>query len=251
MSSVWGRSGLNDKERCELLWRLGFAGIDLPSREQQAMMPDYGLTPTLIGTGGTTLKDGLIRKEVHSKIIDGTHQAIDDAVKIKCPSVILFPGERRGMSREEGADHAVEVLKRIAPYAESKGVNICLEITNSKVAADQRTDQIFDRLDWGWNVCRATGSPRMKVLYDIYHVQISNGDVVRNLKDNLDLVCHIHAAGVPTRAEIDDTQELNFRYIARQIADMGYQGFVAHEWRPSAGRNPLVSLATCFEILVV
>ena len=110
---------------------------------------------------------------------------------------------------------------------------------------------MFDDINWGFKVCRAVNSPRIKVLYDVYHVQISNGDVVRTLKDNLDLVCHIHVAGVPTRAEIDDTQELNFHYIARQIADMGYQGYVAHEWRPTPGRNPLLSLANCFDILAV
>jgi hydroxypyruvate isomerase len=88
-------------------------------------------------------------------------------------------------------------------------------------------------------------------VYDIYHVQIMNGDVVRTLRDNLDLCCHIHVAGVPTRCEIDGTQELNYRFIAQEIANMGYQGYVAHEWRPSPGRNPLISLATCFDILVV
>jgi hydroxypyruvate isomerase len=252
MSSVWGQNNpLTSKERCEILSRLGYAGMDLPSAELLAMLPDYGLIPTLMLAGGASFQNGLIRKEAHNQIVDATHEGIDNAVKNRCPTVISLPGERRGMSREEGAEHAIEVLKRIAPYAEQKGVNVCIEITNSKVKADQRTDQVFDDINWGIKVCRAVNSPRIKILYDIYHVQIANGDVVRTLKDNLDLCCHIHVAGVPTRAEIDDTQELNYRYIARQIADMGYQGYVAHEWRPTPGRNQLLSLATCFDILVV
>jgi hydroxypyruvate isomerase len=115
-----------------------------------------------------------------------------------------------------------------------------MEITNSKVEQDNRTDQVFDDIYWGFDVCKAVGSKNIKVVYDIYHVQISNGDVVRTLRDNLEHVCHIHVAGVPSRAEIDDTQELNYHYIAQQIADMGYQDFVSHEYRPSPGRNPLI-----------
>jgi hydroxypyruvate isomerase len=126
-----------------------------------------------------------------------------------------------------------------------------MEITNSKVMADQRTDQVFDRLGWGLDVCRRVSSPRMKIVYDIYHVQISDGDVTRNLRDNLDYICHIHVAGVPTRQEIDDTQELNYRFIANAIAELPYTGFVAHEHRPGPGRDAIKSLEQCFEIMNV
>jgi hydroxypyruvate isomerase len=252
MPSVWGQGNpLTPRERLEVLSRLGFAAVDLPGREELAMLPEFGLVPALMTGGGGSMQNGLIRKELHNQIVDAVHVGIDNAAAAHCPNLCVFPGERRGMSREEGAEHTIDVLKRIAPYAEQKGVNVCMEITNSKVVADQRTDQTFDDINWGFKVCRAVKSPRVKVLYDIYHVQIMNGDVVRTMKDNLDLCCHVHVAGVPTRAEIDDTQELNYHYIARQIADMGYQGYVAHEWRPSAGRNQLLSLATCFDILVV
>ena len=120
-----------------------------------------------------------------------------------------------------------------------------MEITNAKVVADQRTDQVFNRLNWGFDVCRKVNSPRVKIVYDIYHAQISDGDVTRNLRDHIDLICHIHVAGVPTRMEIDDTQELNHRFIANAIADLGYTGFVAHEWRPGPGRDPIKSLEQC------
>ena len=252
MASVWGQnSPFSFAERCEILSMLGFSAVDLPSPDQISIMADYSLLPAMMTGAGTTFQDGLIRKEMHQKIFDATHEGVDACVKAGCKNLIAMPGERRGMSREEGKENAIEVLKRVAPYAEEKGVNICMEITNSKVVADQRTDQVFDDIYWGFDVCRGTGSKNIKVVYDIYHVQIMNGDVVRTLKDNLDLCCHIHVAGVPTRQEIDGTQELNDRFIAQEIANMDYEGFVAHEWRPGPGRNPLVSLATCFEILVV
>jgi hydroxypyruvate isomerase len=251
MPSVWGDLDLDIEERCEVLAALGFAGMDLPQPDEIPILRDYGLAPALMIGTGTSFEDGLIRQELHDQIEDATHAGIDTCAEVGCPNLIALPGERRGMSREEGADHAVEILTRVAPYAEEKGVNVCMEITNSKVAADNRTDQVFDDIEWGFDVCRRTESPNIKIVYDMYHVQIANGDVVRTMRDNLDLVCHVHVAGVPTRGEIDDTSEMNYRYIARQIVDMGYDGFVAHEYRPSAGRNPLVSLAVGYDILTV
>jgi hydroxypyruvate isomerase len=251
MSSVWGNSGFSFEERCHILSLLGFAAVDLPQTSQLSILKDYNLAPALMTGTGTSFQDGFVRRELHDKIEDATHEGIDMCAAAGCASLIGMPGERRGMSREEGKANVIEIMKRIAPYAEQKNVNVCMEITNSKVAADNRTDQMFDDIEWGFDICRAVGSPRIKVLYDCYHVQIANGDVVRTLRDNLEHVCHIHVAGVPSREEIDEGQELNYHYIAEQIADMGYEGYVAHEWRPGAGRNPVLSLATCFDILVV
>ncbi len=252
MASVWGNIDLNFEQRCEVLSRLGFSAMDLPNPNQIGMLRDYGLAPSLMTGTGTTFENGLIRRELHDQIEEATRAGIDMCVEAGCPNLIALPGERRGMSREEGKEHAIEILSRVAPYAEEKGINVCMEITNSKVAADNRTDQVFDDLNWGLDVCKGTGSSRIKLVYDIYHVQIANGDVVRNMRDNLDYVCHIHVAGVPTREEIfDETQELSHRFIARAIAESGYEGYVAHEWRPAVGNNPLLSLARCFEIMVV
>jgi hydroxypyruvate isomerase len=250
MFQVWGNLDLSIEERCEVLAALGFAGMDLPQPGQLPVLEDYGLTPTVMTGTGTSFANGLIRSELHDQIEEATRAGIDVCAAAGCPNLIALPGERRGMSREEGADHAVEILSRVAPYAEEKGVNVCMEITNSKVEADNRTDQVFDDIHWGFDVCRRTGSPNITVVYDIYHVQIANGDVVRTMRDNLDLVSHVHVAGVPSRAEIDSS-ELDYRYIAREIADMGYDGFVAQEYTPSAGRNPLISLAVGYDILTV
>ena len=251
MASVWAGTNLSFEDRCKTLARIGFKGVDLPTAEQAPMLKQYGLTPALMTGAGTTFQDGLIRKELHGTFEEAFHAGIDLCANVGCPSLIAMPGERRGMPREEAADNAAAILTRVKGYAEQKGVTLCMEITNSKVVADQRTDQTFNHLEWGWDVCRKVNSPRVKIVYDMYHVQIMDGDVTRNLRDNVDMICHIHVAGVPSRQEIDSTQELNYRFIANAIADLGFTGFVAHEYRPTPGRDPIKSLEQCFEIMDV
>ncbi len=251
MSSVWGQSKLTFEQRCEALQKIGYVSVDLPTEQQIPILKKYGLVPGMMTGTGTSFQDGTIRKERHDAFEKATREGIDMCARVGCPNLIALPGERRGMSREEGADNTVAFFNRVKGYAEGKKVTLCMEITNSKVAADQRTDQMFDRLEWGFDVCRRVNSPRVKIVYDIYHVQIMNGDVVRNMRDNLQHICHIHVAGVPSRQEIDDTQELNYRFIANAIADIGYTGVVAHEWRPGPGRDPIKSLEECFKIMDV
>jgi hydroxypyruvate isomerase len=251
MASVWTGSTASFEERCKILSRIGFKGVDLPTAPQVPILTQNGLAPAMMTGTGTSFQNGLIRKELHDKIEEATHAGIDLCASVGCSVLIAIPGERRGMSREEGADNAVAILNRVKGYAEQKNVNVCMEITNSKVAADQRTDQIFDHMAWGLDVVKRVNSPRVKILYDIYHAQIMDGDITRTLRDNIDRICHIHVAGVPTRQEIDDKQELNFRFIANAIADTGYAGFVAHEWRPAKGNDSVKSLERCFEIMNV
>jgi hydroxypyruvate isomerase len=251
MSSVW--TGLNNsfEERCKILARIGFKAVDLPTAQQVPTLKQFGLVPALMTGTGTSFPNGLIRKEMHDQFEKATRAGIDMCVEVGCPNLIAIPGERRGMSREEGADNAVAFLNRVKGYAEQKNITLCMEITNSKVVADQRTDQVFDHVAWGFDVCRRVASPRVKIVYDIYHVQIADGDVTRLMRDNIDSICHIHVAGVPSRQELDETQELNFRFIANAIADLGFAGFVAHEYRPGPGRDPIKSLEQCFEIMNV
>jgi hydroxypyruvate isomerase len=254
MPQVWTGTDFSFEERCEILSLMGFVGMDLAQPQQVPVLNDYGLTPTLMGGRigtGTSFQDGLIRRELHDQIEEEIQGGLEMCVEAGCKNLIAFPGERRGMSREEGKDNAIEILSRVAPYAEAAGVNVCMEITNSKVEADNRTDQVFDDIHWGFDVCRGTGSPNITVVYDFYHVQIANGDVVRTMLENLDHISHMHVAGVPSRREIDRTQELDYRWIAQQIADSGYDDFVAHEYRPTEGRNPLVSLAVGYDIMTV
>jgi hydroxypyruvate isomerase len=250
MTQVWGGLQLSIQERCEVLAALGFSGMDLPQPADIPVLQEYTLTPVLMTGTGTSFQNGLIRAELHDQIEEATRTGIDVCVASGCPTLIALPGERRGMSREEGADHTVEILSRIAPYAEEKGITVCMETTNSRVVADNRTDQVFDSIWWGFDVVKRVNSPRIKILYDFYHVQIMNGDVVRTMRDNLDLICHVQVAGVPSRGELD-VSEIDYRYIAREIVAMGYDGFITQEYNPSPGRNPLVSLAVNYDILTV
>ncbi|HTM02678.1 MAG TPA: TIM barrel protein [Vicinamibacterales bacterium] len=251
MASVWTGTNLSFEDRCKTLARIGFKGMDLATAQQVPMLKQYGLTPALMTGTGTSFQEGLIRKELHDKFEAAFHTGIDTCAAVGCPTLIALPGERRGMARQESVDNAVAIFNRVKGYAEQKGVTLCMEITNSKVAADQRTDQVFNHLDWGLDVVKQVNSNRVKILFDIYHVQIADGDVTRNLRDNIDHICHIHVAGVPSRQEIDDKQELNYRFIAGAIADLGFTGFVAHEWRPGPGRDAIKSLEQCFEIIDV
>ena len=252
MGSVFPQNfSMSFQERCKLLASIGYQGYDLVNAQQVPILKDNGLTPALMTGTGTGFPNGLIRKELHDKFEAAFHEGIDLCAQVGCPNLIAIPGERRGMSYEEGADNAVAILSRVKSHAEQKGINLCMEITNAKVVADQRTDQIFNRLSWGIDVCKRVKSPRMKIVYDIYHVQFAGGHVVRNLRDNFDFICHIHTAGVPSRNEIDDGQELNYRFIAKAIADLGYTGFVAHEYRPGMGRDPVESLKQAYEIMTV
>ncbi len=253
MPTVWRGSNLTLEQRCEVLARIGYVSMDLPSAADVEIMRKYGLTPAVMtgGSGGTSFQNGMIRKEMHDSFEKGTYDGVDLCARLGCPNLFVFPGERRGMSREEGADNTVAYFNRFKGYAEKKGVTLCMENTNSKVVADQRTDQAFDHVGWGLDICKRVNSPNVKILYDIYHAQVSDGDIARTLRDNIQWICHIHVAGDPGRLEIDDTQELNYRFLANVIAETGYKGVVAHEWRLSPGHETIATLEQCFKILDV
>jgi len=251
MSSVWGNSTPMFEDKCKVLARIGFKGIDLPTAAQIPIMKQYGLSPTMMTGTGTTMQNGFIRKEMHDMIEAECRKGIDQMASLGCPILIGFAGERRGMSYEEAADNTVAIFNRVKGYAEQKKVMLTIEITNSKVVADQRVDQTFNHVAWGFDVCKRVNSPYIRIVYDIYHVQIADGDVVRGLRENMDKIAHFHVAGVPGRNEIDETQELNYRFIAQAIVDTGYTGYIAHEYRPSTGKDPIEDLEKAFAILNV
>jgi hydroxypyruvate isomerase len=170
-------------------------------------------------------------------------QNIQKAAAAKLPNVITFSGNRRGMNDDEGKANCITGLNRVKKYAEDAGVTICLELLNSKV---DHKDYMCDHTAWGVDVMKAVNSPRVKLLYDIYHMQIMEGDVIRTIRANAQHIAHYHTGGVPGRAEIDDTQELNFRRVMQAIADTGYTGFVGQEFVPR--RDPIASMKQAFEI---
>jgi hydroxypyruvate isomerase len=242
---VFGR-GMAFEDTCREAARLGVKGYDLVGPEQWPILKKYGLLPTMYPPGpGGTIADALNRKEHHGPLEQAMHQAIDASAANGVPNIITFSGNRGGLPDPEGADHCVTFLNRVKSHAEEKGVTLCIEYLNSKV--DHR-DYMFDHFNWGLDVVRRVNSPRVKILFDIYHAQIMDGDIVRTIRDNFRWIGHFHTGGNPGRHEIDDTQELNYRMIAKAIADLGFTGYIAHEYTPGPGRDPLVSLKQALEI---
>jgi hydroxypyruvate isomerase len=236
------------EDRCREAARLGCVGFDLIAPKDWPTLKKYGLIPTMAPPGGVSIEDGIIHKEAHEKSLVSLGAAIDECAAWGCPNIITVGGQRRGMSNTEGADNAVAFLNRIKSRAEDKNVTICMEVMNSKF---DRPDQMCDHITWGVDVVQRVNSPRVRLLCDIYHLQIMDGDVCRNIQTNFQWIAHFHTGGVPGRHEIDDTQELNYRFIAKTIADLGYTGYIAHEFRPTPGRDPLQSLKQAVEIITV
>jgi hydroxypyruvate isomerase len=240
-------------DMCRIAAGLGCEGFDLIGKQDWPTLRKYGLIPTMANSAPVTIADGLIHKELHDSIEKGLHTVIDDCAEGGCPNIITVGGQRRGMSYAEGADNCVAILNRLKAHAEDKGVTICMEIMNSRLTPDTlgRLDQICDHVAWGIDVCKRVNSPRVKLLFDIYHVQIMDGDICRNIQQNFPWIGHFHTGGVPGRHELDDTQEINYRFVAKTIADLGYTGYVTHEYRPTPGRDPIQSLTQALEIMDV
>jgi hydroxypyruvate isomerase len=246
-------SKLSFDDMCREAARIGFHGFDLVGPPDWPTLKKYGLVCTMAPAMGVTIRDGLIRPELHDAIERSMHSEIDQCATNGWPNFITVGGERRGIGSEDGKDRAAALLDRVKAHAEDKGVTICIEVVNSKYTDPEfgRADAIFDHLAWGVDLCKRVNSPRVKVLFDIYHVQIMDGDVCANIRDHFPWIAHFHTAGVPGRRELDDTQELNYRFVAKTIADLGFTGYVAHEYRPTPGRDPLESLRRVFEIMDV
>ncbi|HXK07071.1 MAG TPA: TIM barrel protein [Verrucomicrobiae bacterium] len=244
-SGVFGR-GMAFEETCQIAAKLGIVGYDLRGPQDWPTLKKYGLIPTMYPPGpGGTIPDALNRKENHDRLEKLMHAAIDEAAANGVPNIITFSGNRRGMGDAEGADNCVLWLNKLKAHAEDKGINICMEYLNSKV---NHKDYMFDHIAWGVDVMKRVNSPRVKILYDIYHAQIMDGDIVRNIRDHFQWIGHFHTGGNPGRHEIDETQELNYRFVAQAIADLGYTGYIGHEYSPAQGRDPLASLKQAMEI---
>lgn len=224
---------------------MGIQGVDLVGPEDWPTLKKHGLVCS-IATGGGTIADGLNRKENHDKIEQEFRQNIPRAAAAGIPNVITFSGNRRGLSDEEGLENCVAGLNRVKSLAEQYGVTICLELLNSKV---NHKDYQCDHTAWGVEVVKRVKSPRVALLYDIYHMQIMEGDVVATIRASKDWIGHYHTGGVPGRHEIDNSQELNYPAIMRVIAETGFTGFVSHEFVPT--RDPLASLREAVRLCTV
>jgi hydroxypyruvate isomerase len=239
--SKWCYGKIPLDEFCAIVKKMGMKAIDLLSPNDFPTLKKHGLECSMINTHNLT--KGLNRKENHERCLAQIRSAIDAAAEYGFPNVITFPGNREGMPDDVGVENSVIALKQIAGYAEKKKVTICLEYLNSRV---NHKDYMFDNMAWGVKVCKKVGSERVKILYDIYHAQIMEGDIIRTLRDNKDYIGHYHTGGVPDRHEIDETQELYYPAIMRAIAETGFKGYVAHEFTPT--RDPIQSLAYAVRI---
>jgi len=237
--SRWPYSAIPLPDFCRACRDIGLAGVDLLGPDDWPVVADHGLVPTM---GYPTARRDFIATGFndpanHAMLLRELEESIPLAAAARVPNVIAMFGNRRGRSDVEGIEHCVAGLRRIAPLAEERGVTVCVELLNSRV---DHADYQGDHTAFGVAVIEGVASPRVKLLYDIYHMQIMEGDVIRTIRHNIAHIAHFHTGGVPGRHEIDDGQELNYRAVARAIADSGFQGYVAHEFVPA--RDPLTSL---------
>ncbi|MEO6802678.1 MAG: TIM barrel protein [Granulicella sp.] len=208
---------------------IGLKGIDLLQPNEYETPKKYGLICTMGYSGAGTIRDGLNRLENHDKIEAGLRVNIPLAAKAGVPNVITFSGNRNGMSDEEGAKNSIIGLNRVKKIAEDANVTLCVELLNSKV---NHKDYMADHTDWGVEVMKAVDSPHVKLLYDIYHMQIMEGDLIATITKNIDYIAHFHTGGVPGRNDLNDHQEVQWDGVMRGIAATNFKGYVAHEFKP-------------------
>jgi len=246
--SYWPYSRIPLPEFAREARRIGLAAIDLLQPDQWPIVRDAGL---LCSMGYPSrrrdfLTAGFNDPAMHDLLVEELERTLPLAAGAGVPNVIAMFGNRKGMNDEAGAEQCIRGLSRVKAAAEQAGVTICVELLNSKV---DHKDYMGDRTPFGVRVMQGVNSPRVKLLYDIYHMQIMEGDVIRTIRDYFGQIAHFHTGGVPGRNELDDTQELNWRTVCRAIADLGFQGYLAHEFVPR--RDPLTSLREAVAICTV
>jgi hydroxypyruvate isomerase len=230
---------------CRHAAEMGISGMDLVNPEDWPTLRKYGLTPAMV-QGAGTFADGWNRKENHDKLEKQARESILRAADAKVPNVITLFGSRRGMNDQEGIANCIAGLNRVKKFAEDHGVTLCVELLNSKV---DHKDYQGDHTQFGAEVMKAVDSPRVKLLFDAYHMQIMEGDLIRTIRENIQYIAHFHVAGVPGRHELDETQEVQWRSVAKAIADLNFPGYLAHEFVPT--KDPLTSLRQAVDLCTV
>ena len=228
---------------CEYSASIGLAGVDLLKTDEWEVPRRYGLICTMGLAGGGEIDFGLNRIEHHAQIEQGLRASIPKAVKAGVPNVITFSGLRAGMSDDEGAKNTIIGLNRIKKIGEDHGVTINLELLNSK---RDHHDYMCDHTAWGVRVVQEVNSPNVKLLYDIYHMQIMEGDLIATIRQNIQWIAHFHTGGVPGRHELNGSQEVQWDGVMRAIADSGFRGYVAHEFIPTG--DPMASLKDAVDL---
>jgi hydroxypyruvate isomerase len=226
----WTYNHLSLDDLCKLVKKLGFSAIDLIGPKEWNVLKTHGIDSSMCNGAEIGLTQGFNDKQYHTTLIKNYKEHIEWVAAAGYKNLICFSGNRNGMDDETGMKNCVEGLKQILSLAEQKGVVIQMELFNSKV---DHKDYMCDKSAWGVELCKRLGSANFKLLYDIYHMQINEGDVIRTIKDNHQYFGHYHTAGVPGRHEIDETQELFYPAIMKAIVATGYKGYVAQEYIPT------------------
>lgn len=227
----WCFNDLSMDQLCQEARRIGLKGIDLVGPADWPVLQKYGLVSTMCNGAEISLVKGWNNPAYHETLIANYTKHIDLVADAGYTNLICFSGNRDGMDDATGLENCAEGLKKIMAHAERRGVLIIMELLNSKV---DHPDYMCDRTHWGVELCKRIGSPNFKLLYDIYHMQIDEGDVIRTIRAHHDYIGHYHTAGVPGRHEIDESQELYYPAIMKAIADTGFKGYVAQEFMPLA-----------------
>jgi hydroxypyruvate isomerase len=237
----WCFGSMSVEQLAQHAAEMGIKSVELCSPEHWPMLKKYGLTCAIASSHGFV--KGWNHLENHAECQEKIEKAINDAADFGCPSVITFSGMREKLSDEEGKKNTVAGLKKVIGLAEKKKVTLNIEMLNSRVDENMKGHPGYqcDTIEWAVDVCKAVGSPRMKLLFDIYHVQIMQGDVIVRLRQYKDYIGHYHTAGVPGRRELDDEQENNYPAIMKAIIDTGYDGFVGQEFIPT-WKDPVAAL---------
>jgi hydroxypyruvate isomerase len=238
----FSRGGVTPEQLIKEAAKMGFASVEMAGREHWDLIRDNGMRVAIIG-GHKSLRDGLNKRSNHDRIEQELLENMDIAAENDIPGLICFSGDREGLPDDEGIEIVAEGFSRVAKAAEEKGVNLCLELLNSKV---NHPDYQCDHTAWGVEVCKRVNSPRVKLLYDIYHMQIMEGDLIRTITDNIQYIGHFHTAGNPGRRDMDEEQEIYYPAVMRAIADSGYDMYVGHEFSPKA--HPIEALRAAFKL---
>ena len=240
----WCYPDLNLEELCQVANELGLVGIDLIGPKGWSTLKKNNLISTMCNGAEISLTKGFNHKNYHNRLVDNYLEHIDLVAEAGYTNLICFSGNRNGMDDETGLKNSVEGLKKILGRAEKRGVVIQMELFNSKI---NHPDYMCDNTPWGIELCKRLDSPNFKLLYDIYHMQISEGDIIRTIQDHHQYFGHYHTAGVPGRNEIDETQELFYPAIMQAIVATGFKGYVAQEFIPTA-KDPFESLRRAISI---
>ena len=241
----WCFGGMKLADLCKAAKDMGMVSVELLNPDEFATAKEHGLTCAVASfVKSNPINKGFNRLENHDAIVADLEQRLPIVKAAGIPTQIVFSGNRAGQSDAEGIKNCAVGLKRITPLAEKLGITLVMELLNSKI---DHKDYQCDKTPWGVELCKAVGSPRFKLLYDIYHMQIMEGDVIRTIRDNFDYIGHYHTAGVPGRNEIDLTQELNYKAICEALVEKKYDGYLGQEFMP-AKKDGMASLREAFII---